>query len=70
MTTERATGVRQCMLRRGDIEKVAWIPERFARDGNWLRLFDQDGWRVIRTGIWLPSIAQHHGYFAGWIFHG
>lgn len=68
--SDRAKGVRQCKLRRGSVEKVAWIPERFAKVGNWLRLFDEDGWHVIEAGIWLPSIAQHHGYFAGGIFHG
>lgn len=69
LTHDSAEGVRQCKLRRGSTEKVAWIPERFARRGKWLRLFNVDGWQVISTGIWLPAIAQHHGYFAGGIFH-
>lgn len=70
MIDKRATGVRQCNLVRGNIHKTAWIPERFARVGNWIRLFDEDGWLVVSTGIWLPEVAQHHGYFTGGIFHG
>jgi hypothetical protein len=62
-------GVRQCQLRRGTTYKTAWIPAQFAKVGNWIRLLDEDGWRVESVGTWLPAIAQHHGYFAGGVFH-
>lgn len=65
----KVKGVRQCVLRRGNVEKVAWIPEQFAKAGAYIKLFDQDGWMVVSAGTWLPEIAQHHGYFAGGVFH-
>jgi hypothetical protein len=65
----KSEGVRQCTLKRGNVETVAWIPEQFAKVGSYIRLLDVDGWRLDKVGIWLPSIAQHHGYFAGGVFH-
>jgi hypothetical protein len=69
LTKDRLDGVRQCRLRHGSRNKVAWIPERFARVGGRIKLLDEDGWQVVSAGIWLPNISQHHGYFAGGIFH-
>jgi hypothetical protein len=51
-----ATGIykmRQCSMRRGNAVQRAWIPEKFAVEGKFLRLKDadtgawEDGWKVI-----------------------
>lgn len=38
---------RQCKLKKGDTISVAWIPEKFAKRGKWLKIKDEDGWQVI-----------------------
>jgi hypothetical protein len=61
--------VRQCVLRKGNLEKIAWIPARFAVQGKFLRLLDDDGWQVELVGTYQESVETPHGYFAGGIFH-
>jgi hypothetical protein len=48
------TFYRQCVMRRGTIESVAWIPEEFAKVGKVLELREEDktwtdGWRVVEA---------------------
>ena len=38
---------RQCFLRRGTAQQVAWIPEELAVHGKFVRIKDEDGWKVI-----------------------
>lgn len=49
-----ANQYRQCRLRRGAIEQVAWIPRKFARVGQYIRICDVDGWRVVGCGTIMP----------------
>ena len=48
------THFRQCKLHRGAQRTVSWLPERFARQGRYLKLKTdgewQDGWRVMAVG--------------------
>jgi len=39
----------QCKLRKGNIEKTAWIPEKFAKKGQYLKLKKDNGWEVIKV---------------------
>ena len=38
---------KQCELHRGTEKLVSWIPDRFAVEGKYLRLGDDDGWKVV-----------------------
>jgi len=40
----------QCTLKKGDIEDVVWIPEKYAKEGKWLKIAEENGWQVIKTG--------------------
>ncbi len=50
---------RQCWLVRGPARQMAWIPEKFAAQGRYLRLTDagvsQDGWQVTSVGTRLAE---------------
>ena len=61
--------MRQCLLQRKNHFQVAWIPAHFAINGKWLRLFDEDGWRVVRVGAFQEHIELPHGYLSGGVFH-
>lgn len=37
---------KQCLLVRSTAEQVAWIPEHLAKLGKYLRIQEQNGWRV------------------------
>lgn len=37
---------RQCKLRRGTRYRYAWLPDRYAKQGKFLRIRGEDGWRV------------------------
>lgn len=45
---------KQCTLQRGTQGDVAWIPEKYAVEGKYLRIkkdgTDEDGWRVASVG--------------------
>lgn len=41
---------RQCRMSKGPASQVAFIPEPFARIGRFVRLLDDDGWRVDSVG--------------------
>ena len=45
---------RQCWLKRGNARQMAWLPEKFAVAGRFLRLTDEgkteDGWQVTGVG--------------------
>jgi hypothetical protein len=45
----------QCRLRRGRTEQIAWIPSEFAKKNRFLRIKDQNGWRVIGVGATKPA---------------
>ena len=48
------TYYRQCMLERFEFpvrtQQVAWIPEQFAVVGKYVKILDEDGWRVQEVG--------------------
>ena len=39
----------QCKLRKGSIEDISWIPEKYAEKGKFLRIKDDNGWEVIEV---------------------
>ena len=39
------TFYRQCILRRGTTRTTSWIPEKFARQGKYIKLKETDGWK-------------------------
>lgn len=41
-----STRFRQCLLRRANAERVAWIPERYAAAGTTLRLKGGENWEA------------------------
>lgn len=38
---------KQCRLRKNNIETTSWIPEKFAKKGNFVKLKENDGWEVV-----------------------
>jgi hypothetical protein len=46
---------KQCRLRRGRTEQIAWIPSEFAKKNQFLRIKNEDGWRVIGVGTRMPE---------------
>jgi len=42
-------------LRKGTKERTSWIPERFAKQGKFLRLKDDDGWQVVAVYASAPE---------------
>jgi hypothetical protein len=44
------TYYRQCVLTKGPTSEVAFIPEKFAVDGKYLRIGDDNGWQVREVG--------------------
>ncbi len=61
----------QCWLVRGNARQMAWIPEKFAITGKYLRLTDagvsQDGWQVKNVGTrmteeYLRERSQDYKY--------
>ena len=35
---------------KGSLKQVAWIPEKFAIEGDYVKLKQEDGWRVDEVG--------------------
>ena len=50
---------RQCWLSRGNSRQMAWIPEKFAVMGRFLKLTEEgvseDGWQVVGVGTRLTE---------------
>lgn len=42
---------KQCTLQKGNTIQTSWIPEEFAKSGKYIRLKDDDGWKVIGVGF-------------------
>lgn len=66
------TYYRQCTLTMKDgpmtAVQVAWIPEEFATVGKYLKIKEQDGWRVEEVGSHRQSedyIQDHERDFLG-----
>jgi hypothetical protein len=43
------TYYRQCVLVKRATQQVAWIPEEFAVVGKYVKLKEDDGWKVTNT---------------------
>ena len=67
MSKEKLTHT-QCTLKKGSTFQIAWIPNRHAVMGKYLKLREDNGWEVIRIGSTAPSskvlimrdIYRHH----------
>jgi len=46
---------RQCKLQKGITFQYSWIPEKFAKVGNYVRLKDDDGWKVVEVFSTMDS---------------
>lgn len=57
---------RQCALQKGNSHHMAWIPEQFAVEGKFIRIKDDDGWRVnsvgsdVKTAVEADDLSQLH----------
>ncbi len=40
----------QCKLRKRNEYQTTWIPEKYAKIGNFIRLKEDNGWEVIEIG--------------------
>jgi len=40
----------QCIMEKGNLQQTSWVPEKFAKMDKFLRLKDDDGWKVISVG--------------------
>ncbi len=40
----------QCKLMKGNTEMTAWIPEKRANKGKYIKILDDDGWQVMEVG--------------------
>lgn len=62
--------MKQCLLRNGVRWQVAWLPVQFAAFGKWVKLRDEDGWRVVAVyPLYQESVDVPHGYLSGGVFH-
>lgn len=53
------TYYKQCrMSKKGYDDRVGWIPEKFAQKGNFVKLKEDDGWRVEGVGANRLTQAQ------------
>lgn len=41
----------QCKIKKGSIETTAWIPEKYAQVGKFIKIFDDNGWEVMKVGL-------------------
>lgn len=57
--------MRQCVLRKGNRYKTAWIPAEFAVTGKAVKLMDEDGWIVVSVGMYQKTVEEPHGYLSG-----
>ena len=39
----------QCKLQKGTLVQYSWIPEKFAKVGKYIKLKNDNGWKVIET---------------------
>ena len=46
----------QCKLGRKDIIDIAWIPNKFAKVGKYLRIKEVNGWKVLE--VWNSRSAN------------
>ena len=44
----------QCSLKKGKCVDVAWIPTKFAKVGQFIKIKEIDGWEVISVGNVKP----------------
>lgn len=44
------TYYRQCALEKANTQQVAWIPEQFAAVGEYIKIGEDDGWKVNFVG--------------------
>lgn len=61
------TQLRQAELQRGTRHRVAWIPASLAIVGRFVRLHDEDGWKVAWVGrkmdaAWIRDRSNDHRY--------
>jgi hypothetical protein len=53
----------QCRLRRNRTEQIVWMPTEFAKKNSFVRIKDEDGWRVIGVGATKPAeFVTTHGH--------
>lgn len=60
--------MRQCVLKKFNRYQTAWIPAKFAVCGAYLKILDEDGWRVESVGIFQKEVHGQRGYFAGGVW--
>jgi hypothetical protein len=41
---------RQCLLKKKNSYLTSWLPEKFAKCGKYIKLIDDDGWKVM--AVW------------------
>lgn len=47
--------LKQCHLQRGDVHQISWIPDRFAIEGKYVKLHEEDGWLIVSAGKYSIS---------------
>lgn len=53
----------QCVLKKGNSMQTSWIPQRYAKVGKYLKLFEistdkwENGWQVISIGVKVSKDA-------------
>jgi hypothetical protein len=48
---------KQCKLRKGNKSRIAWLPDKFAKEGKVLRLKKDDGWVVQE--VWATDSEEN-----------
>ncbi len=46
---------KHCLMLRGTTYQMAWIPEKFATVGKYVKLKDQDGWKIEQAYTSAPE---------------
>jgi hypothetical protein len=50
--------MRQCQLERGRVTQTAWIPAELAQAGRYVRIGQEDGWRV--RAVYGPALPEEY----------
>lgn len=49
---------KQCKMRNNNCERTSWIPEKFAIVGKYLKLDEDDGWKVIEVYTFAREVEE------------
>lgn len=59
---KKDTNYIQCALQKNTSHHMAWIPEKFAVKGKFIRIEDDDGWEVVGVSDGVVKTAEEANF--------